>query len=449
MAASLYESAAYRDLIVDRETARLFTDTAEIRAMLLVEGALARAQGAAGLIPEVSAQAIHRATMELQIDPGGLSAETAANGVVVPTLVRLFREAMQAPEHAQWVHYGATSQDIVDTALVLRLRQVLVRAEALLAHLLETLATAAEAHAELPMAGRTYGQLATPTSFGAVVAGWGAALPTLADRLDALRPDLLTASLGGAAGTLSAMGPEAATIRRDFAEGLGLTVPSRSGHSVRQPMAELSAWATQVTGTLARMGEDMILMTQSGIGELHLPGSGGSSTMPQKQNPVLPSLLVAIASQVSGLNQAMQGALVHRQQRDGTAWFAEWLSLPQICLGLNRALAVAGDLAAGMSPVPGRMEAALDEGPGLVFAEALQFRLAGAMPRPKAQAAVKALCAEAGESGRPLAELAAEAHPDIDLAGVFDAGAGLGLAPEDARCFAAAARARAARMARD
>ena len=153
MPSPAFSSQLYSRLFPTGEVGRLFTDGAEVRAMMLVEGALAKVQGARGVIPEISGRAIHRASLELQLDPGGMAEETGANGVPVPALVRLFREAMQAPEHAQYLHWGATSQDIADTALMLRLRQVIGQYETALDGILSRLAILAEAHAELPMAG--------------------------------------------------------------------------------------------------------------------------------------------------------------------------------------------------------------------------------------------------------------------------------------------------------
>lgn len=439
MAASLHDSAIYRGLMHDPEIRALFTDTAEVRSMLLVEGALARAQGECGAIPELSAAAIHRASLELPVDPGGLSDQTGADGVPVPALVARFREAMQAPEHAQWVHFGATSQDILDTALVLRLRQVLAICEARAIATAAALGRLARAHADTPMAGRTWGQVATPTSFGAVAAGWGGPLLDLLEELPALRDRVLRVSLSGAAGTLSAMGDKGAAVRAALARGLALADPGGSWHTDRTGLAALSGWAVRVTATLGRMGADLALMSRSGTEEVVLPAAGGSSTMPQKRNPVMPSLLQALAGQVAALDGAMQQAALHREQRDGAAWMLEWLSLPQVCLGLGRALAVAQDLAAGVAPRPDRMAGNIDDGTGLIYAEALQFRLAATMPRPEAQAAVKDLCARVRDERRPLPDLAAQAFPGADLDGLFRPAAHLGLAPDAARAFAARA----------
>ncbi|MFN3144154.1 MAG: lyase family protein [Paracoccaceae bacterium] len=442
MAASVYDSAIYRDLFRDADAAALFSDAAEVRAMLLVEGALAEAQGAAGLIPETAAAAIHRAAREVQIDPSSLAAETGTSAVVVPALVKAFRAAMQAPEHAQYIHWGATSQDIVDTGLVLRLRQVVALYDRRLTATVRALGALAGAHATLPMAGRTWGAAATPSSFGAIAAAWGRPLLRLHARLHALAPDLLSISLSGAAGTLSAMGDRGPDIRAHMARALDLTDPGGSWHAERDRMTAFTGWAADTAASLGKMGEDLSLMTQSGIAEIRLGQSGGSSTMPQKQNPVDPALLVAIARHLAALHAAMSGATIHRQQRDGAAWLTEWLVLPQICLGLARALVVAERMVPGLVPQPDAMARGLDpDGLSLTHAEALSFALATLMPRPEAQAEVKALCLQAMKDGTPLSDLAARRWPDAGLGPVFDAATQMGTAPDEARAFAAAARA--------
>ncbi|MDT1063978.1 adenylosuccinate lyase family protein [Paracoccus sp. CPCC 101403] len=437
MPASAADSAIYRQLFSDEASAALFTDSAEIRAMLLVEGALARVQGGLGIIPETAAAYIDRSSREVQIDPSALAVETATNGVPVPALVAAFRKAMQAPEHAQFLHWGATSQDIMETALALRLRRLIEIWDDRLGQLIRSLGELAETHAELPMAARTYGQAATPTSFGAVVAGWGHPLMRHRDRLAALRPQLATVSLGGAAGTLSAMGSEGPAVRSALAEALGLADPGHSWHAERDRIDGFAAWMAGVCVSLGKMGEDLILMTQSGIEEIRISGAGGSSTMPQKQNPVGPSVLVALARQSVALAGAMQGAGLHRQQRDGSAWFVEWMTLPQLCISAGRAMALALDVAGRLAPDAAAMARGIDDGTGLIHAEAFTFALARHMPRPEAQARIKALCAEAVKGGSSLPALVARDFPALDLS----AAGGLGTAPQDARDFAVKARA--------
>lgn len=436
MAASVFDSPLFSRLFPTGELGRLFTDNAEVRAMLLVEGALARVQGAQGLIPADSAQAISRAVMEIQIDPGALASATGANGVSIPGLVSTLRDEMQAPEHAQYAHWGATSQDIIDTALMLRLRQALSLIQEDLARVLQRLGQLAEDHADLPMPARTYGQHATPTSFGAVAAAWGAPLLALMQELPGLSETCLLVSLSGAAGTASELGPQAPALRAALARDLKLIDPGRSWHTDRTPVLRLTDWLTRLTLALGKLGEDAAELSQSGIAELTLGGTGASSTMPQKQNPVAASTLAALARHTTGQMAILQGAAIQRHQRDGVAWFTEWMCLPQIVLGAGSAVQTAATLCRTLTPAAGRMAEALNDGLGLIHAEALSFTLATRMPRPEAQAIVKTLCAEARAGATPLAKLVARDHPELDSAMLFDPAQQMGQAPQDARRFA-------------
>ncbi|WP_407491945.1 lyase family protein [Pseudooceanicola sp. MF1-13] len=440
MAGSVHDSAIYHKLFDAGEASKLFTDTAEVRAMMIVEGALAKAQGELGIIPELSAKAIHRASLEIALDPGGLGAAAAVNGVPVPGLVTAFRDEMQAPEHAQYVHWGATSQDIVDSGLMLRLRQLLGLVETALHETVRTLGTLAEDNADLPMAGRTYGQYATPVSFGSVVAGWGQPLIDCLADLEGVKASLLV-SLSGAAGTGSVWGDKAPALRAALAKGLGLGDPGRSWHADRSPVLKVAEWLARVSIALAKMGEDLTIMAQSGVGEIRLGKAGGSSTMPQKQNPVQPAVLVATARHAVGLNATLQGAGMARQQRDGAAWFTEWMVVPQLCLAAAACVETARQMVPGLTPNADAMKAAFDQSQGLMQAEALSFHLSSHMPRPDAQAEVKRLCKEVISSGAQLQDAAQQAFPDIDLSPVFGPEGQLGDAADQARAFAKAARA--------
>ena len=435
MPASPADSTLYKALFSDDEVAALFTDSAEIRAMMLVEGALAKVQGALGLIPETAAAFLYRASHEVQIDPAALAAEAALNGVPVPGLVNAFRKAVGTPEHAAFLHWGATSQDIMDTGLALRLRRMLEIFDTRFGQLIPALGALALNHADLPMAARTFGQNATPTSFGAVVASWGRPLIRHHVRMNEVAVGVTQVSLSGAAGTLSAMGDKGPKVRAALAESLNLSDPGASWHSERDGLAALAAWLATLTTILAKMGEDLILLTQSGLSEVTISGAGGSSTMPQKQNPVGPSVLVAIARQCVALSAVLQGAGVHRQQRDGAAWFTEWLALPQLCILSARALALAVDLVPRVQPNPAAMQRGLDADHGVILAEALVFALTRLMPRPEAQAAVKALCVDAARDGVDLLALATRKWPGGTWADRVRSDM-LGQAPGEALAFA-------------
>jgi 3-carboxy-cis,cis-muconate cycloisomerase len=440
MAASVFDSALYAQLFGTGETGRLFTDSAAVRAMLLVEGALAKVQGAQGVIPELSAAAIHRASLEIAVDPGALAVSTGQNGVAVPGLVAAFRAEMNAPEHAQYVHWGATSQDIIDTGLMLRLRQTLALAEADIRDVVQSLGTKAAEHARLPMPARTYSQHATPTTWGAVLAGFGAPLIDALDALDGLRDTSLWVSLSGASGTASALGENPAATRAGLAGALGLSDPKRSWHTDRAPILRIADWQGQVMAALAHMGQTLIALSGSDTQEVALGSGGASSTMPQKQNPVAPSAMVALGHQFTGLRTSLQLAAVHQHQRDGSAWFTEWMVVPQLSLSLAAALTHAKALAAGLAPRPIQMQGNLERGLGLIHAEALSFALAEIMPRPEAQKVTKALCLDALDKRTPLETLARADYPELDPS-VFAPGSGIGDAATQAMDFAARAKA--------
>jgi 3-carboxy-cis,cis-muconate cycloisomerase len=291
---------------------------------------------------------------------------------------------------------------------MLRLRQALVLIEARIGAALDALAHLAEAHAETPQAARTYGQVATPSSFGALAASWGSPLMRLHDRLEALRPRVLCVSLSGAAGTASMLGPEPVALRTALAEALGLGDPRESWHANRDRIGELGGWLADLTTACGKMGADLTILTRSEIGEVSCR-AGASSTMPQKQNPVAPALLVALARYAPAQAAVLQGAAVHAEARDGAAWFAEWLALPPLVAAAARAIAVTGDLATGLEVRADAMARHLDDPLGLIHAEALSFALAPALGRAEAQAAVKALAAKARETGIPLPELVTRA----------------------------------------
>ena len=441
MPASPFESEIYRDLLHDAEVGELFSDVAEIRAMMRVEGALAKVQGKLGLIPADSATVIHRAATELHLDPASLSMGTGQAGVPVPALVTAFRTAMDSQEHAQYLHWGATSQDIMDTGLILRLARVCELIQDRVTRLLQSLAQQADTHAELPMAARTRSQIAIPTSLGAAIAAWGAPLLEHREVLAQLKPRLLRVSLAGASGNSTALGNRAAELRTALASELGLGDSALAWHSNRSALAEFSSLLTRIGGSLAKIGEDHILAGRSEVGELGIKKGGGSSTMPQKNNPVAAEILVSLFRVSAAMEGLMTEAMLHRQQRDGVAWSLEGHALPQICMATARALTLALEVTDGLRPNAGRMDAHLAGGLGLIYAEAISFELATIMPRPEAQNAVKRLCAEALEQNRSLPELVAQNYPDINWATITTPAAQLGDAPDQARAFAARVRA--------
>ena len=440
MTTSPFDSAIYRELLQDDAATDQFDDAAELRAMIRVESALAKVQGELGLIPAASAREIQRVITAAQIDPASLASATRRDGVPVPALVAALRAEIGSSEHAQYLHWGATSQDIMDTALVLRLCGICDLVELRLKVLLQALADQADAHAELPMAARTRAQTATPTSFGAVIAAWGSPLLNHLEVLAQLKSRLLRVSLAGASGNSTALGDKAGAVRTALAAELELSDSTLCWHSDRSALAEFAALLTRISGSLAKMAEDIILATQPEMAELVLMQGGSSSTMPHKNNPVVAETLVSLFRFNAAMDGLMTQAMLHRQQRDGAAWMLEWHALPQICMATAKALALALDLARELQPDAAAMEARLSAGNGLIYAEAISFKLAETMPRPEAQDQVKRLCAQALKQGCSLPQLVAQKYPDTDWSAIATPTAQLGDAPGQARAFATLVR---------
>ncbi len=429
MSFSPFDSAIYRDLLTDPEVSALFTDSAEVRAMLLFEGALARVQGELGVIPADSAGLIQRSSMEVQLDPSGLAAGTAKSGVSAPAMVEGFRKAMEAPEHARFVHWGATSQDVIDTALVLRLRQFLRIVESRLTELDEAFTVLARKNRDVVMAARTRGQIATPTTLGAKIAVWVAPLRRHLVRLEQLKPRLLCVSLAGASGNYAALGDDGPKVEAALAEALKLGVADVPWHSARDNMVELASLLALISGTLGKIGKDIAQLVQSEVAEISTGAGGASSTMPHKQNPVAAEVLQSLAMNNANLVSQMHQAMLHAQERDGAIWTLEWMALPQICIGTATALRHAQNLADNLKPNIAKMRANIDATNGLMMAEAAMFALSAHMPRPEAQALVKNLCSVSVAEGRHLKDVMAEnSEVGVDWDAVFDPANYTGLA---------------------
>jgi 3-carboxy-cis,cis-muconate cycloisomerase len=404
----------FEPLLADAEIGAILGDNAQARAMVRVESALAAAEGRLGVIPEAAAAAIVAALAGFEPDLGDLARGTAAAGVPVPALVAQLRGRVGG-DAASWLHWGATSQDIVDTALVLRLGEVLRLLEARLDALVEALAGLAERHRGTPMVARTRFQQALPTTFGLKVAGWLAPLARHRQRVRELRPRLLVVQLGGAAGNLAALGGRGVEVMEELAKELGLGVPPMPWHSQRDTIGELGAWLALVTGSLGKLGQDVLLLAQNEIGELREAAGGGSSTMPQKSNPIRAEALVTLARRNAALVAGLHEAALHAHERDGAAWQLEWTILPDMLSATATALAHALELARKLVVDAEAMWRTLEASRGLLLAEAATFALAGSMPRAEAQALVAAACREAIAADRDLIELlAARAPAPID-----------------------------------
>ena len=431
MTVSLFDSALYGPLFSDDAAAALFSDAAQVRAMSDVEAALARAEAAAGVIPADAADAISRAVADgVSLDPARLGDGTREAGLPVPAFVKALRAAVGG-DAAQYVHWGATSHDILDTALMLRLRDLLDLYETRLDDVIGGLARVADAERATVMAGRTRWQQAAPTTFGLKAAGWAMPLIRHRARLAELRPRLLVLQFGGAVGSLSALGDKGVAVMEGLAAELGLGVPPMPWHAQRDGLVEFAGWLSLVTGSLGKIGEDLALLAQSEVAEAHAGPRGGSSTMPQKANPVVAETLVALARFNAGQAGVLHQVAIQEHERGGAGWSAEWLTLPQMAVAAAAALRHGVTAVETLALDRDRMRRNLEASNGLILAEAAVFALAAHMPRPEAQDLVKAACATASSSGRHLMDVLGEATgAQVDWAALRDPANYLGAADE-------------------
>ena len=405
-------------LFADDRLGAIMDAPAQLAAMLRVEGALARVQGRMGIIPQAAADAIAHTAENLSPVPCDLTLPAAKAGIPAQALVGALKDA--CADHAGWVHFGATSQDIQDSALILQLREALQILHERLLRLDATLAAKAADHADLPIPARTRFQIAAPTTLGAKIAVWRAPLARHVQRLAELRPRLLNVSLYGAAGTGAALAPQMPAIRRALADELDLSAPDIPWHAARDGIVELGGWLGLVTGSLGKMGTDLILLGQSGIGEVAAGTGGGSSTMPQKSNPVAAEALVGIARLNAGAVGTLHQAMVHAQERDGSALAIEWQVLPDMVIRTGAALRLAQELAETLTPLSCGIGRSFAHDRGAMLAEAAGFHLARHMPRAEALRLVAAALADlAADRTETLAGALSRHAPGYDWAHIL------------------------------
>ncbi len=387
--------------------AAIFAPASHLARILAFEAALARAEARAGIIPHEAAEAIAAACRVELYDVDALYQGAARAGTLAIPLVQALTARVAEPGRA-YVHWGATSQDAVDTALMLQLREGLALIEADLLRLAAACAGLAEAHRATLMSARTLLQQALPMPFGLKAARW---LGLAVRQVRALRAQraALAVQLGGAAGTLAALGERGLEVVELLAEELGLVAPELPWHAERDQTASLAAALGVAAGSMAKIAHDIVLLAQSEVGEVSeasAPGKGGSSALPQKRNPVDAVLAQAAARLAQAQVGVIMGAMAHEHERAAGGWQAEWQALPDLARYAGGAVARVADAVAGLEVDAGRMRANLDAGGGLMLAEALTVALAPRLGRPAAQGLVQALCRQAVAAGQTLEQAA-------------------------------------------
>ena len=430
---------------------RIFSDQEYIQSLLEFEGALARAEAKAGVIPTADAPIIAAACRAEQFNVEELAAQAAISGNVAIPLVKKLTElvAKLSKDAARFVHWGATSQDVMDTGLVLQLRRALEVVDQDLARLISTLASLTEKYRATPLAARTWMQQALPTTFGFIVAGWLDAILRHRSRLSDLRARNLTLQFGGAVGTLAALSGRGPAVAKALAEELRLPLPSIPWHTHRDRIAEIATALGLCTGTLGKIARDISLHAQTEIAELAEPsgeGRGGSSTMPQKRNPVTCATVLAAAQRVPGLVSTVISSMVQEQERGLGGWQAEWETLPEIVCLSGGALHHLSEMLAGLHVDEQRMRKNLDATHGLIFAEAVAMTLGDRLGKMPAHMLVESACKKARAENRHLKEVLREDRglqgylTPADLEGLFDVRNYLGSAEEFVRWVLAEVR---------
>ncbi|MEU0448613.1 3-carboxy-cis,cis-muconate cycloisomerase [Streptomyces tendae] len=400
-------------------------DRAYLRALLDAEAALTRAQAALGLAPAEAADAVGAAVADQAAFDARALAERARGGgnPVIPLVADLTREVGET--YGPYVHRGATSQDILDTATMLVAARTL---DLLLPDLVRTegaLARLAAEHRDTPMPGRTLTQHAVPTAFGLKAAGWRSLVLDARDRITAVR-DALPVQLGGAAGTLAAFGAYGATdptaLPATYARELGLRAPVLPWHTLRTPIADLAGALAFTAGALGKIAVDVLTLSRTEIGEVAEGSGGGSSAMPHKANPVRSALIAAAARRAPQLAATLYGSLAAEDERPAGAWHAEWEPLRDLLRLTGGAARDAAELAEGLRVRADVMRAHLGLTHGLIVSERLSAELAPVLGRARAKEMLTELAARGYAEDRSLGELLAGVPElrDLDLADLTD-----------------------------
>ena len=395
----------------------VFTDRARIARMLEFEAALAQAEATVGVIPQDAADAIVRQCDSAAYDAAAISgAVHTAGNLAIPLVAQLTKKVgVSDPGAKGYVHWGATSQDLIDTGLVLQLRDAFALIDADVDRLAAALAARARQHADTVLAGRTWLQQALPLTLGVKLAGFVSALDRHRERLAAARTRALVVQFGGAVGTLASLHDQGLAVAERLAQQLSLRAPEMPWHSQRDRMCEVASVLGMLVATLGKLARDFALLAQTEVDEAREPaatGRGGSSTMPQKRNPVGASIALAAATRVPGLVATMLHAALAEHERGLGNWPAEWETLPEIALLTAGALAAMIEVVEGLDVDERRMRANLDITRGLVFAEAVQTALAPKIGRDAAHSLVAGACRRAVAEDRHLRDIL-ESETDV------------------------------------
>jgi len=404
-ATTVLDSILFRDAFGTPAMREVFSDIALISRYAEVEIALAKAEARCGVIPQEAADSIARLTDVSALDFDLLRQETDTVGY--PILPLVHQMVKQCGEAGRYVHWGATTQDIMDTAVILQVRDGLAIIEQDIAELRRILADLSMRYRNTPMAGRTHLQQALPVTFGYKTAIWLAMFDRHAERLEQMKPRVLVGEFAGAAGTLASLGGKGLEVQAALCEELGLGVPVSTWHVARDGLAEVVNLFGLVTGSLGKIALDLMIMASTEFGEVYEPfvkGRGASSTMPQKRNPISSELMLAASKGVRQHAGLMLDAMVQDLERATGPWHAEWMAIPESFVLTAGALHQAKFALGGLIVDETKMAENLDLSRGLIVAEALMMGLAPQIGRQQAHDVVYDACRVVNTQGGTLAE---------------------------------------------
>ncbi len=408
MAARLIESLATTEPL-----AEVFSDISILQAMLDFEVALARAEARAGIVPKSAADRIAAAAHAGEFDIHALAHSMFRAGTPGIPLVKALTEKVRAaaPEAAGWVHWGATSQDVADTGLVLLLKRSQTILAGDLRRLEKALIDLSERHKATVMLGRTLMQAAPPVTFGLKAAGWLGALSRSEKRLESAFDEALVLQFGGASGTLASLADKGTVVARALAEELGMRCPEAPWHTHRDRLANLVCCCGVLTGSLGKMARDISLLMQSEVAEVAEPGGdgrGGSSAMPHKRNPIACALTLAAAERVPGLVANFLSAMVQEHERAVGGWQSEWPTVAAVIQSTGAAASSMAEVAEGLSVDPARMRQNIANTKGLIFAERAMMLLAAELGRDVAHKLLEETIQKSTAQNKALSALLAE-----------------------------------------
>jgi 3-carboxy-cis,cis-muconate cycloisomerase len=410
MTATALDSAIFRDIFTTPEMRGVFSDAARTGYYLKVEAALARVQARLGIIPEEAAREIERQCRIEKIDLARLKTQTERIGYPILGVVQQIVE-LCADGLGEWCHWGATTQDITDTAAILQIRDALELVEREIEAIARALADLSRRYRDTPMAGRSNLQQAVPLTFGFKTAALLAAMQRHRERLAQMRPRVLVGEFGGAVGTLASLGADGLKVQAALMDELALGHPEIAWHTVRDRIGEVACFLGIVTGTLGKISMDVKLLMQTEVAEVYEPfhaARGSSSTMPQKRNPISCLYIHATVALVRQHVAALLEAAVADHERSTGPWEIEWISLPEIFLLTAGALAQTRLLVCGLEVDVDRMRANLDLTRGMIVSEAVMMGLAPHLGRQRAHDLVYDICRKVAATGEPLVDLLAQ-----------------------------------------